>query len=259
METKVCNQCSNTFPFTSEYFTTDNRSKSGLTSKCRSCNNKNRKAKYPQYKEKLVKWKQDHREEHSERKKKDYYKHRESRRSHAKQYYDENKETIRLARKITREKYKEKNREKKNQDSRERYQKVKEHHRVICQRWKQENKELCNLQQQIRRSKKRELPSTLTIEQWEVVKQHFGNRCAYCGRKLPLAQEHFIPASHGGEHTHNNIVPACVSCNSSKTTKSFFEWYPRYKYYSKKREKAILEFLEYDRSGYQQLKLADAL
>lgn len=70
-----------------------------------------------------------------------------------------------------------------------------------------------------------------------------------------LHQEHFIPVSDKGEHTINNIIPACRSCNSSKGNKNFFEWYPDYKHYDKKRENFILEYLNYMDDDAQQLAL----
>lgn len=105
------------------------------------------------------------------------------------------------------------------------------------------------------RSKRKELLATLTTEQWEDIKNTFDNRCCYCGKERPLAQEHFVAQSKGGEYTLDNIVPSCKSCNSSKGDKDFFEWYPTYKYYSKKREKFILDFLGYKNSSMQQLKV----
>ena len=60
-----------------------------------------------------------------------------------------------------------------------------------------------------------------------------------------LHQEHFIPLSKGGEYTHNNIIPACKSCNSSKQDTDFFEWYPTYEEYNEEREQFILEYLGY--------------
>ena len=107
---------------------------------------------------------------------------------------------------------------------------------------------------QRRRALKRELPSTLTAQQWEAIKLHFNNKCAYCGKEAKLQQEHFIPIKNNGEYTHNNIVPSCGKCNMSKHTLSFFEWYPQYSHYSKRREAKILKFLNY-KDGVQQLSL----
>jgi 5-methylcytosine-specific restriction endonuclease McrA len=45
------------------------------------------------------------------------------------------------------------------------------------------------------------------------------NRCQYCGKKFPtseLSLDHVIPRSYGGPSTWENIVCACVSCNTKK-------------------------------------------
>jgi len=68
-----------------------------------------------------------------------------------------------------------------------------------------------------RRARLRGLPSTLTAEQWEAIKAIYHYRCAYCGKKKPLTQDHIIPAAHGGGYTIQNIIPACQSCNSQKS------------------------------------------
>lgn len=51
------------------------------------------------------------------------------------------------------------------------------------------------------------------LEQLEV----FGNVCAYCLRPAPMLEmDHVIPLSRGGEHTIDNLVPACSRCNNTK-------------------------------------------
>lgn len=57
----------------------------------------------------------------------------------------------------------------------------------------------------------------LTSEQWQAIKEQYGFRCAYCGKRPErLTQDHIIPLSKGGHHTATNVVPACQSCNSRK-------------------------------------------
>jgi 5-methylcytosine-specific restriction endonuclease McrA len=49
--------------------------------------------------------------------------------------------------------------------------------------------------------------------------QHYGYKCAYCGRKFTsheLNLDHVIPRSRGGETGWKNIVTACIECNSRK-------------------------------------------
>lgn len=121
-------------------------------------------------------------------------------------------------------------------------------------RWSKENPEKVKVLNERRRSRKNALPATLTAKQWERIKNHFNNSCAYCGKEDDLQQEHFIPLSKGGEYTHNNIIPVCKSCNCSKNNQDFFKWYPQQKYYSKKRERDILKFLHY-KENTQQLSL----
>jgi 5-methylcytosine-specific restriction endonuclease McrA len=40
--------------------------------------------------------------------------------------------------------------------------------------------------------------------------------CQYCGSGKKLTLDHVIPRSKGGQHTWNNVVAACTSCNSRK-------------------------------------------
>ena len=68
-------------------------------------------------------------------------------------------------------------------------------------------------------------PGKLTGKQWLSVLKKFENRCAYCGTSdACLTMDHFIPISKGGKTIIENIVPACISCNSSKQNKPAEEW-----------------------------------
>ena len=45
------------------------------------------------------------------------------------------------------------------------------------------------------------------------------SRCQYCGKKFPTSEltlDHVVPRSQGGQTTWENIVCACVECNSRK-------------------------------------------
>lgn len=70
-----------------------------------------------------------------------------------------------------------------------------------------------------RNSRKRNLPATLTQEQWIGILDKHDYSCAYCGdASAKLVQEHWLPLSRGGGYTIDNIVPACRTCNSRKHT-----------------------------------------
>jgi 5-methylcytosine-specific restriction endonuclease McrA len=123
------------------------------------------------------------------------------------------------------------------------------------QGWRLNNIERCRTYKQKREAVKRRLKSTLSTSQWEEIKASFSNLCAYCGEERPLQREHFISLSKSGEYSCDNIIPACAKCNQSKGSNSFFDWFPRQLFYSKKREGKILMFLNY-RNGVQQLSIS---
>lgn len=64
----------------------------------------------------------------------------------------------------------------------------------------------------------------LTKSEWELLKRIYGHSCAYCGGQDQLTKDHDIPLSRGGDHTFANVVPACLSCNSKKHTKTGAEF-----------------------------------
>ncbi len=41
--------------------------------------------------------------------------------------------------------------------------------------------------------------------------------CQYCGSNKHLTLDHVMPLSRGGQHTWNNVVAACESCNQRKS------------------------------------------
>lgn len=280
MNTKICKQCGEEFPATTQYFHIDKKGKFGITNICKACRNNI-------YRLKRVKQKvkdgykictKCHKElpatiEYFTIKKKCKYGVASQCKQCDQKYYEDNKERI-LKRqkqysennkaKISkyRKEYREKNIEKLLKQNklyylnniekfREYEKKNKDRIEIRRKQYRKNNKEKFKFYSKKRDAIKRKLPHNLTVEQWGKCKQYFNNRCAYCGRTLPLHQEHFIPLSKGGEYTINNIIPACKSCNSSKRDKNFFEWYKTHKYYSNKRENKILKYLNYTENKQQ--------
>ena len=238
MKFKTCTKCGKELPATNEYFVRDKSGKYGLRADCKNCNSIYRKKHYNKNKESI-------RKKQNEYLKQYHIENKDKISEYKKRYYKENKERILSYCK----QYREKNREYIKSYKRE---------------YKANNRELFNKHKQKRRAIKKGLVSTLTTKRWEEIKRDFNHQCAYCGMtekehikecEEQLHQEHFIPVSDKGEHTINNIIPACRSCNSSKGNKNFFEWYPDYKHYDKKRENFILEYLNYMDDDAQQLAL----
>ena len=67
----------------------------------------------------------------------------------------------------------------------------------------------------------------LTDEQWTALKEAWSG-CAYCGVVgKPLQRDCVLALSRGGRYTLDNIVPACLSCNTSKCNGEVTGWLRR--------------------------------
>ena len=64
--------------------------------------------------------------------------------------------------------------------------------------------------------------SVYKITKKEIIRL-YNSPCIYCGGKKQTTIDHIIPLSRGGSHSVGNIVPACISCNSSKNAKLVIE------------------------------------
>lgn len=263
---KVCSKCGETKPATEEYFYKSTQSKCGLVASCKQCE----KAYKLRNKDRIKMLRQKNHElnktERNEKHRAWYQANKEHARAYAKEYALKNKESIRayyqskyyktkeeylLKAKTYRnnnkarcyersKKYRQKNAETISEKAKKRYYKKHETYLSTARKWNQR-----------RRTAKISLPATLTEDQWCVIVQLFDNKCAYCGKTKKLEQDHFVALSNGGEYSHNNIVPSCHSCNTSKKNNDFFEWYPKQGHYSKKREAKILKFLHYENNRQQ--------
>lgn len=75
------------------------------------------------------------------------------------------------------------------------------------------------------RKRYKECSNRLLQKDWPAILEMFGHRCAYCLQPSdkPLTVDHIIPLSRGGEHSIENVVPACKSCNSRKYNNPLWE------------------------------------
>ena len=166
---------------------------------------------------------------------------------------------IKTANKKARKKrYKEKHKENLKNEKRRYYAKYPGKKKELKKRYlanhPEKRKEQSKLSKHRREAKQKLLPFSFTGKEWNICRGSFNNKCCYCGKETDLQQDHFVPLAKNGEYTKNNIVPACPSCNVSKSDKDFFEWYPQQSFYSKKRERAIMKYLNYQ-GEFQQIAM----
>jgi len=90
--------------------------------------------------------------------------------------------------------------------------------------WREDNRDKHNAKEARRRARKRELPDSLTGEEYSEIKERFFNLCSICENDFEH-MDHFIPlaSGHGGTY-YGNMVPMCSKCNTSKRDSNPFEW-----------------------------------
>lgn len=269
-KTKICSKCKEEKPATSECFGRRKASKDGLAPHCKACESARAKAWYKENKEKhratCDAWRKANLDKAAATSRKWSKANPEKVKAKAKEWYITNTEKARDSNR----KWNEANPGRRSAISKEWYianpdkacaasvkwQKSNpEKVRSSARAWRKNNKDKVQLGKLKRRTLKNKLPSTLTDAEWGKCKNVFDNKCAYCGSdENTITLDHFHPLSKGGELSVKNAIPSCQSCNSSKGTKTFFEWYPKYKHYSKERESKIIEYLNYQ-GNTQQLSI----
>ena len=65
---------------------------------------------------------------------------------------------------------------------------------------------------------------SFSVIEWRALVKFWSGWCAYCGLSGPLTADHRIPLSRGGTNSIENILPACVTCNCSKGTRTESEY-----------------------------------
>lgn len=72
-----------------------------------------------------------------------------------------------------------------------------------------------------------------------------GRFCHYCGVRHALTADHVTPRSLGGSDKADNLIPACVTCNTSRRNRSYDDF---------------LEVIEAEKAAYHaMLMCGDAL
>jgi hypothetical protein len=254
---KVCRECKRELPATKEYFNKNNGNKDGLDGMCRECKAEYKKQYCLKNKDAIAEKGKQYREKNKEREFKRKKQYRMNNKGlldkYSKKYQSENEEYIRDYKKQSYLKNKEKVLERNKQWREKNQERIKK----ITKEYRDRNPDKVKIMKQRHRALKRQLPATLTMKQWENCLKHFDYKDAYTGLPMEKAsQDHLVPLSKLGQYTVDNIIPCEKSINSSKGNRDFGIWYKKQKFYSPEREKAILEYLGYNKHGQQQLTLA---
>lgn len=208
---KECSHCGELKPRDADNYIRDSTKRDGFVGMCKACNN---------------------------------MLNGEYNRQKSKEYYENNKEYLIEQNRI----YVDENRDLVNKRRREYYQENAESMRVYIKKWQKDNPESGRRQAQRRVARANKLTNTFTEDEWKGALLHFGNTCAYCGihqddLDIVLNQEHVIPVTKKGGYTADNIIPACRSCNSSKSDRDFEEWYSERNSFSLERYKKIISYI----------------
>lgn len=147
------------------------------------------------------KWKANNRERLNDQRSKSYHSNLDQNRQKNRERYAKNKEKILE----TKKKWDQANSEKR---------------KASRKRWLEANRskylEYKKQLQHRRRFQKKEGRCDFTVEQWDIIKSFYSNRCAFCNKNEKLTIDHVQALSKGGEHTASNIIPLCMKCNQSK-------------------------------------------
>lgn len=85
-------------------------------------------------------------------------------------------------------------------------------------RWAAANRAYAKMKKAERRAREVGAPGRLTARDVRAVFEYHGHRCAYCLRDdVKLTVDHVTALADGGSNYPDNVVPACVSCNSRKS------------------------------------------
>jgi 5-methylcytosine-specific restriction endonuclease McrA len=85
--------------------------------------------------------------------------------------------------------------------------------------WKLRNKDRIKVYEANKQINRRRAKGSgrIRVLEWRELVAKFNSQCAYCkAGNVALTMDHVVPLSRGGLHRIENIVPACLQCNSRK-------------------------------------------
>lgn len=190
---KKCNRCEEFLKFSDFY--KDSSKKDGLCTICKRCKDASQKRRYEinnneirechknyyiknkdQIKRRQKEFAKLHPERVKENAKRNYEKHRNKRLTYIKNWQKSNPNKVHTY---------------KSKWTAENQEKIKIKNKLYFSR--PDVKENVNFNTHLKRARQANLESTLTRKEWKSAKLNFENSCAYCGAKVKLTKDHFIP------------------------------------------------------------------
>lgn len=252
---KICPQCQRTLPATKQYFHAQKNGKHGFTSRCKECKkqyveeNFEREAArkhewYLRNKEEILAKAREDKDAINEQRRERRAKNPDKYRDREREYWVANADK----KKQKGARYYRNNRDELLEKCAERYRANPDQVKERVKKWARENpekyKQMNNQKWHRYRSKIKKAEYNYSKQDWKYCKEYFNNTCCYCGDKTSLTKEHLIPVEDGGGFVKDNILPACMPCNSSKRNRTLDDWYPEQQFYMKERHMRIIAYVE---------------
>ena len=100
---------------------------------------------------------------------------------------------------------------------------------VLAQKYRKLHPERYRVALNNARARRRLAPGPgVTVDEWVQVLEAFGRRCAYCLQPhSALTRDHIEPLARGGADAPDNVVPACLPCNSRKQASTLLRFVQR--------------------------------
>jgi hypothetical protein len=231
MTTKTCIKCGVEQP--EENFSKHKNTKSGRRNTCKECSKIEKKA-----------WVETHQEHIREYKRQDYANNAEAINEHRRERYAENPEGYREYWKQYREQHKEKFAAYAHKAYEAAMEKIKKRIKEYQESHREQTRAYIRKCKILRSKILKEVPCTLTPDDWLEALEYFNYACAYCGSRDRLTMDHIVPITKHGHHAPYNVIPACFHCNSSKNDSLLENWYPEQIYFSERCFSRIQEFVE---------------
>lgn len=223
---KRCTKCNADFPRTSEFFQPHIRRADGYSSVCRECERAYRRANAVHRSETTRRWQKANSERDKARKARWWDEHPEKRSEYNRRFRLAHPEVVRA----NHRRWREANRDYVNADMRERWrERYAAKYKQVRQLWRKTNVVKMRAYCLNYQAKKRGAEGRYTDDDILGKLADQNGLCFWCSEPLPSLYhvDHVIPLSRGGSNDPDNLVCACVSCNTSKSNKlAYVEWMP---------------------------------